>query len=111
MSKLGLLYLLIAIGCEVTATLSLKASDGFRHLLPSLIVVVGYGAAFFALSLTLREISVGVAYALWSAIGTILITILSAVFFKQHLNIATVLGMMVTIVGVVIINLGSPETN
>ncbi|MGY0496983.1 DMT family transporter [Nocardia sp. FBN12] len=111
MSRLALIYLLIAIGCEVAATLALKATDGFKNMAPIAVVVIGYGAAFFALSLTLREVSVGVAYALWSAIGTVILTLLAAVIYKQHLSVVTIAGMALTIGGVVLINLGSANSH
>lgn len=69
------LYLLVAIVCEVIATSALKAANGFTVLVPSLIVIVGYGAAFFFLSLTLRTLPVGIAYAIWSGLGIVLISI------------------------------------
>ncbi|MFI9504883.1 DMT family transporter [Nocardia sp. NPDC052566] len=111
MSRLALVYLLIAIVCEVAATMALKATDGFKNIGPVALVVVGYGGAFFALSLTLRDLSVGVAYALWSAIGTVLLTILAAVIYKQQLGLTTLLGMALTIGGVVLINLGSSNVH
>ena len=66
-------YLAIAIVAEVIATTALKASEGFSNLLPSILVVVGYGVAFYCLSMTLRTIPVGIAYAIWSGAGIVLI--------------------------------------
>ncbi len=96
-------YLTIAILCEVIATSALKASEGFTRLTPSVLVVAGYAAAFYCLSLTLRTIPVGVVYAIWSGAGIALISIIGALFFKQSLDAPAVLGMVLIIAGVVVI--------
>ncbi len=101
------LFLLIAIVSEVIATASLKQSDGFTKLLPSAIVIVGYGIAFYFLSLTLRAIPVGIAYAVWSGIGITLITIIGWIVFDQRLDMPAILGITLIIIGVVILNLFS----
>lgn len=98
------LYLLIAIVGEVAGTSALKASQGFTVLLPSVLVVVGYGAAFYFLSLTLSSISVGVAYALWSGIGIVLISAVGWLWFGQALDAAAMVGIAFIIAGVGIIN-------
>ena len=98
------LYLLIAIVAEVVGTSALKASQGFTVLLPSVLVVVGYGAAFYFLSLTLSSISVGVAYALWSGIGIVLISAVGWLWFGQTLDTPALIGMALIIAGVGIIN-------
>ncbi|EFV14169.1 DMT family transporter [Segniliparus rugosus] len=100
-------YLVAAILCEVVATTSLKQVDGAKSPLPLALVVAGYGAAFYFLSLTLKEIPVGVAYAIWSAAGTVLITLIGWLWFRQHLSTTTLVGLGVTVVGVVLVNLGS----
>ncbi|ADG79016.1 Small multidrug resistance protein OS=Tsukamurella paurometabola (strain ATCC 8368 / DSM / CCUG 35730 / CIP 100753 / JCM 10117 / KCTC 9821 / NBRC 16120/ NCIMB 702349 / NCTC 13040) OX=521096 GN=Tpau_2410 PE=3 SV=1 [Tsukamurella paurometabola] len=105
MSRTAAILLFLAIVCEVAATLSLRATDGFKNLWPLLIVVPGYIGAFAFLGLSLREISVGVAYAIWSAAGTVLITVGAAVLFHDRISWVTMVGMAVTITGVVIINL------
>ena len=87
------LYLMIAIVAEVVGTSFLRASEGFTKLVPSVMVVIGYGLAFFFLSLTLKEIPVGIAYAVWSGAGVTLI--------------AAILGMSLIIAGVVVLNLFS----
>ncbi|MCC7253626.1 multidrug efflux SMR transporter, partial [Hyphomicrobium sp.] len=79
--------LIIAILSEVAATSALKASDGFRNLIPSVIVVIGYGAAFYFLSLALRTIPMGVAYAIWSGIGIVLISLAGWVLYAQKLDV------------------------
>lgn len=101
------LYLTIAIVAEVIATSFLKASDGFTKLLPSVAVVIGYAAAFFFLSLTLKEIPVGIAYAVWSGIGVTLIATIGWIFLGQKLDAAAIAGMGLIVAGVVVLNLFS----
>ena len=79
-------YLFVAILCEVIATSALKAAEGFTRLWPSVVVAVGYGLAFYFLSLTLRTIPVGVAYAVWSGIGIVLIALAGWVLYDQALD-------------------------
>jgi small multidrug resistance pump len=100
-------YLLAAIILEVIATSALKASEGFSRLWPSLIVVVGYGLAFYFLSLTLRTIPVGIAYALWSGIGIVLIAAVGWVVYRHPLDAAALIGMGLILAGILIINLFS----
>ena len=104
------LYLTIAIVAEVIATSFLKASDGFTKLVPSLAVAVGYAAAFFFLSLTLKEIPVGIAYAVWSGVGVTLIATIGWLFLGQKLDSAAIAGMGLIIAGVVVLNLFSKTT-
>ena len=99
--------LAIAIVSEVIGTLSLKASEGFTRLGPSLIVVVAYGLAFYFLSLTLKSIPVGIAYAVWSGIGVTLVALIGWIVFGQKLDLAAVLGMGLIIAGVIVLNLFS----
>jgi len=101
------LFLTAAIIAEVIATSALKASDGFSQLIPSIIVVVGYGFAFWLLSLTLKSIPVGIAYATWSGAGIILITAIGWIVFGQKLDPVAIVGMGLIIAGVVLINLVS----
>jgi len=97
------LYLAAAIICEVAGTSALKESDGMTRLLPSVIVVVGYALAFFLLSLTLRSIPVGIAYAIWSGAGIVLISLVGLIWFKQSLDFAAIAGMAMIIAGVAVI--------
>lgn len=101
------LFLGVAIVAEVIATSALKASDRFTKLGPSLVTVVGYGVAFYCLSLTLRTVPIGVAYAIWSALGIVLISIVGWAFFKQALDLPAILGMGLIVAGVLVINLCS----
>lgn len=101
------LYLIIAIVAELIATTFLKKSNGFSEITPSILTVIGYGIAFYFLSLTLRDIPVGVAYALWSGIGIVLITIIGIVVFKQIPDLAAILGIILIVAGVIVINVFS----
>ncbi|MDD2701952.1 MAG: SMR family transporter [Sideroxydans sp.] len=100
-------FLSVAIVSEVIATSALKASEGFSRLWPSVIVVVGYAAAFYFLSLTLRTIPIGVAYAIWSGVGVALIALISWVFFGQSLDFPGIVGISLIVAGVIVLNLFS----
>ncbi len=101
------IFLSIAIVSEVVATSALKASDGFSRLWPSLVVCVGYGTAFYFLSLTMKTIPVGVIYAIWSGAGIALIALIGWVFFKQSMDTPAIIGMLLIVAGVVVINVFS----
>lgn len=101
------LYLAVAIIAEIFATSTLKASDGLTRLTPSIVTVVGYLISFYFLSLTLRVIPVGIAYAIWSGVGIVLISIAGAVLFKQHLDAPALIGIGLIIAGVVVMNVFS----
>jgi small multidrug resistance pump len=98
------LFLSIAIIAEVIATSALRAADGFSQWLPSIIVVIGYAVAFYFLSLTLKTIPVGIAYAIWSGAGIVLISIVGFVVYKQVLDLPALIGMGLIVAGVVVIN-------
>ncbi|MCO5118242.1 MAG: multidrug efflux SMR transporter [Burkholderiaceae bacterium] len=100
-------FLCVAIVAEVVATSALKASDGFSNWLPSVIVIVGYAIAFYFLSLTLRTIPVGVAYAIWSGLGVVLITAVGWIVFGQKLDLPALAGMGLIVAGVLVMNLFS----
>lgn len=103
----GYLYLSIAIAAEVIATSALKASEGFTRPLPSIIVAAGYATAFYFLSLVLKTVPVGVAYAIWSGAGIVLIALIGWVVLKQPLDLPAVLGMGLIVAGVAVIQLFS----
>jgi len=107
---MGYLYLSIAILGEVIATSALKASESFTKPLPSLLVVVGYGVAFFFLSLCLKSIDIGVTYAIWSGLGLVLITVAAAVIYKQIPDWWAIVGMALIVAGVLVLNLLSKST-
>jgi small multidrug resistance pump len=97
--------LALCILAEVAATTALKASEGFTRLLPSAITIVGYGTAFYCLSLVMRTMPVGVVYAIWSGVGIVLISVAGWALFGQKLDAAAVTGIGFIIAGVLIINL------
>jgi small multidrug resistance pump len=98
------IWLLLAIGTEVVATSALKASDGFSRLVPSIVVVAGYAASFYFLSLSLREIPLGVVYAVWSGIGTAAIALIGILFFQETLGWVGIAGIVLIVLGVVLLN-------
>ncbi|WP_297324023.1 SMR family transporter [Nitrosomonas sp.] len=101
------ILLAIAIVSEVIATSCLKSTEGFTRLWPSLVVVVGYLLAFYLLSLTLKTIPVGIAYAIWSGVGIVLIALSGWLFLGQSLDIPAVIGLTLIIAGVAVINIFS----
>ena len=104
------LYLGVAILAEVIATTALRASDGFTQLWPSVISIVGYVVAFYFLSLTLRTMPVGIAYAIWSGVGIVLISLAGWLIYKQLLDLPAIIGMGLIMAGVIVINLFSRST-
>ena len=97
----------IAIVAEVIATTALKASDSFTHGLPSALAVAGYAIAFYFLSITLRSMPNGIAYAIWSGLGIVLITVASFLIYRQTIDLAGLLGMGLIIAGVMVLNVFS----
>ncbi len=97
-------FLFCAIVAEVIGTSALKAANGFTNLVPSVVVVLGYAAAFYFLSLTLRTMPVGVAYAIWSGLGIVLISLVGWLVYKQTLDLPALIGMGLIIAGVIVIN-------
>lgn len=105
------IFLIIAIIAEVIATTALKYSEGFTKLIPSLIVATGYIVAFYFLSLTLKDISVGVAYAIWSGVGTVLIALVAFFVFNQKLDWPAIIGLLLIVCGVIVINVFSKSVS
>jgi len=103
-------FLAIAIIAEVIGTSALKASEGFSNLLPSILVVVGYGVAFYCLSMTLRTLPVGIAYAVWSGAGIVLVSLLGWMLYGQKLDLWAMLAIGLIISGVLILNLLSKSS-
>jgi len=101
------IYLGIAIVSEVIGTSALNASAGFSRLWPSLVVIVGYAVAFYCLSLALKSIPVGIAYAIWSGVGVALIALVGWAIFGQALDAPAVIGIALIVAGVVVLNVFS----
>ncbi|MBD9482748.1 multidrug DMT transporter [Pseudomonas sp. PDM14] len=104
------IYLAIAITAEVIGTTALKAVDGFSKPLPLALVIVGYGTAFWMLSLVMKSIPVGVTYAIWSGLGIVMISIAALFLYDQKLDLPALLGMGLIIAGVLVIQLFSSTT-
>lgn len=100
-------YLVIAIGFEVLATSALKATDGFTRFWPSVATIIGYGLAFYFLSLPIRTIPVGVVYAIWSGAGILLIAGIGWIYFRQTLDWPAIIGLALIVAGVLVVNLFS----
>ena len=104
-------YLAIAIIAEVAATSALKASEEFTRLIPSLIVVVGYGVAFYFMTLVLRVLPIGITYAIWSGLGIVLVSIVGFLLYKQIPDFPAIIGMVLIISGVIVIHVFSKTVN
>jgi small multidrug resistance pump len=100
-------YLIIAIILEVIGTSALQASEQFTRPKPLILTAIGYAASFYFLSLVLRTMPVGIAYAIWSGLGIVLITLVGLVWFGQKLDVPAVIGLALIIAGVGTINLFS----
>jgi len=105
MKTFGILFL--AILSEVIATTSLKFSEGFTKLIPSVVVVIGYGLSFYLLSISLKVIPIGVAYAIWSGVGLILTVIAGMIIWRETLDWARLTGIVLIIAGIILINVFS----
>ncbi|MDB5867695.1 MAG: QacE family quaternary ammonium compound efflux transporter [Polaromonas sp.] len=101
----------LAIVAEVIATTALKASDSFTRLLPSIVAVACYAVSFYLLTITLRTVPTGIAYAIWSGLGIVLITVISFVVFQQTIDLPGLLGMALIIAGVVVLNVFSKSAS
>lgn len=101
------LYLVLAVGFEVIGTAALQASEQFTRPKPLVLTAIGYAAAFYFLSLVLRTMPVGIAYAIWSGFGVLLITLVGLVWFGQRLDLPAVIGLGLIVAGVAVINLFS----
>ena len=104
------LHLLVAILAEVIGTSALKLSDGFARPVPATVALLAYGVAFYFLSLALRTIPTGVAYAIWSGVGIVLISAVAWAWQGQRLDAAALAGMTLIAAGVIVLNLFSAAT-
>ncbi|HOO91588.1 MAG TPA: SMR family transporter [Syntrophales bacterium] len=105
--KAAYVYLAVAIVAEVVATSALKASEEFTRWIPSLIVIIGYGMAFYYMTLALRSIPLGITYAVWAGLGIVLVTVAGAVLYKQIPDIPAMIGIGLIIAGIIVIKLFS----
>lgn len=103
--------LLLAIVLETIATSFLKQSEQFTKLLPSIVTIAGYAGSFYCLSIVLKNIPVGIAYAIWSGMGIVLISAIGWALFKQHLDLPAILGLALIITGVLVINVFSSSVS
>ena len=101
------LALAIAIVAEVIGTTALKASNEFTRLLPSLMLVAGYGTALYFMSISMRVLPVGIMYAIWSGMGIVLVSIIGWVMYRQVLDMPAMIGMGLIIAGAIVINVFS----
>jgi len=100
------IYLTVAILAEVTGTVALRSTDGLSRPLPLAIVVAGYGLAFYLLTLTLKELSLGLTYAVWAGAGTALVAMVGMLALHEPVNAPKLLGLALVIAGIVSLNLG-----
>jgi small multidrug resistance pump len=103
----SMLLLLLAILSEVVGTIALKASEGFTRLGPNVLMVVGYGLSLFLLALALKQIPLGVAYAIWSGLGTAGAVVAGILLWRESLNLVGIVGILFIIAGVVLLNIFS----
>jgi small multidrug resistance pump len=101
----SMLILFLAILSEVAGTVALKASEGFARLGPNVLVVVGYGLSFYLLAQALRQVPLGIAYAIWSGLGTAGAVIAGLLLWRESLNLAGILGILLIIIGVIVLNI------
>lgn len=99
------ILLTIAIVAEVVATSALKMSDGFTRFWPSMLVIAGYGIAFYLLSLVVRQLPVGIVYALWAGLGVVLVAVVGWVVYGQKIDAAGLFGIALILAGVLVLNL------
>ncbi len=101
------LFLIVAIVCEIIATLALKYTVGFTNLRPSILVILGYTTGIYFLSRTLKYIPVGIAYAIWTGVAVGFVALISWLYFKEPLDLGATIGLLLIVSGIVVINLFS----
>ena len=106
----NMIFLLLAILFETSATTLLKVSDGFSKLLPTIASIILYILSFYCLSNCLKTVPIGIAYAIWSALGIVLVTLVGIIAFKQTPDWAAIIGLLLIIIGVGVLNLFSNMT-
>ena len=100
---MGYFYLIIAIIGEVVGTLSLKSSNGFTAIMPSILVIIGYGIAFYFMVLSMKTIPVGITYAIWSGVGIAAVTFIASVKFGEKPDVFALIGLSLIIIGIIIL--------
>ncbi|MET1029752.1 DMT family transporter [Domibacillus tundrae] len=100
------LFLILGVFAEIIGTTSMKLSEGFTKLIPSISIFVFYGLSLSLVTLSLKKIDVSIAYAVWSGVGTATITVIGLIYFKEQLSFIKVLSIMLIILGVVGLNIG-----
>ena len=105
------LYLITAVIFEVIATSALKESNSFTKLVPSLFVIIGYSISFYFLSLTLKNLSIGITYAIWSGLGILLICLVGYFRYGQNLDFSAIIGILFIGIGILIIRFFSVSIN
>lgn len=103
--KMSWFYLVLGIFVEILGTTSMKFSQGFTKLVPSIAIFVFYGISLSLVTLSLKQIGIGVAYALWSGLGTATIAVIGFIFFKEHMSLLKIVSIIMIIIGVVGLNL------
>lgn len=98
------LYLSLAIVLEVLGSSAMKASQGFTKTVPVVLTIIAYGICFYFLSLALKQIPLGVAYAIWGGLGIVLTAIVSVVVFKESLDLPAIIGIILIVIGVIVMN-------
>lgn len=107
MNSKTLLILFFAILSEVMATTALKYSNGFTKPIPSVVVAVGYGISFYLLSIALKSLPIGITYAIWSGVGLVLTVIVGMTLWKETMDWARVIGILLILAGIILINVFS----
>ncbi|GAP02234.1 membrane transporter of cations and cationic drugs [Fructobacillus pseudoficulneus] len=102
---LAYFYLFLAVIAETTGTALIGSTAGFTKIIPTILTLACYALSFYLLAIVVKTIPVYLSYAIWSASGILIITCLSVVFFKVHLNWQTILGLMFLVLGVVLVNI------
>ena len=110
MNQTSMLVLVLAILSEVVGTVALKASEGFTRLGPNALVVVGYGLSFYLLAQALKQIPLGIAYAIWSGLGTAGAVVAGILLWRESLNLTGIIGILLIIIGVILLNIVSGAT-
>lgn len=108
--KIAYLHLFLGIITEVIATGALKATDGFRRLVPTIIVLAGYGLSFYFVSQTVKYLPLGIVYAIWSGVGIVLTAMIGVFYYKDRLDLPATLGIGLILLGVAVINIFSRTT-